>query len=217
MRACVGRCGWHYRRRCRPWLRFSAVDKGVRSVDAVVVGAGPNGLTAAARLAREGWSVRVYEATATIGGGSRTKPLTGDSVFDVCAAVHPFGVSSPAFEELRLEEHGLEWLFSPIGLAHPFDDGTAAALYRDVDETCAGLGADAGRWRTVVGGLAADWDRLRHLVLGSVISGSIHHPLRMGKFGTLAGLPASAVVRLFHTREARALLGGFAAHAGTSL
>jgi len=217
MRPCVGQCGWHYRRPATGWLRFSAVDNPARGVDAVVVGAGPNGLAAAARLARRGWKVVVYEAAATIGGGSRTKPLTADSVFDVCAAVHPFGVSSPAFEELHLGDHGLDWLYPRVGLAHPFDDGTAAALYRDVDETCAGLGPDADRWRARVGRLAADWDRLRHLVLGPVIGGSLQHPLQMGRFGALAGLPASTAVRLFRTREAKALLGGFSAHAGTAL
>ncbi len=185
--------------------------------DAVIVGAGPNGLTAAARLARSGRKVVVFEAAPTIGGGSRTKSLTDDSMYDVCAAVHPFGASSPAFVELGLADAGLEWLHPTIGLAHPFDDGSAAQLHRDLDETCASLSADGDRWRTIVGRLALDWPDFRHLVLGPVITGAVRHPLRMGRFGIVAGLPATMAMRLFHGREARALVGGFAAHAGTPL
>ncbi len=185
--------------------------------DAVVVGAGPNGLTAAARLARAGRRVIVFEAAPTIGGGSRTKPFGEGARVDICAAVHPFGVSSPAFEALDLHEHGLQWLHPPVALAHPFDDGSAAALHRDVDATVAGLGTDSDRWRAIVGRRGADWDRLRHLVMGPVLDALVHHPVRMTRFGLVAGLPAMAATRLFRTREARALLGGLAAHSGTSL
>src|SRR5258706_1937444 len=119
---CVRQCGWHHRRQCRCSVPLRIVN--VRNaVDAVVVGAGPNGLTAAARLAIAGRRVMVFEGASTIGGGSRTKALTDVAVYDVCAAVHPFGASSPAFAELALPERGVQWLHPPAALAHPFDDG----------------------------------------------------------------------------------------------
>ena len=189
--------------------------------DAVIVGAGPNGLTAAARLAVAGRSVLVIEAGPTIGGGSRTKPLLDSgAVYDVCAAVHPFGVSSPAFAELRLHEHGLQWLHPEIGLAHPFDDGTAAALYRSVSSsptTADGLGVDAAQWRRLVGFMASDWDRWRKFAMAGVVTNLVHHPIDMVRFGALAGMPATVAARLFHSREARALITGMAAHSGASL
>ena len=213
----VRQCGWHHRLASPGSVRLAAVNLSRAAVDVVVVGAGPNGLAAAARLAVAGRRVVVFEAAATIGGGSRTKALTDTSVYDVCAAVHPFGVSSPAFAELDLERRGLRWLYPRVELAHPFEDGTAAVILRDIAATTSGLGADGARWASTVGRLAADWDRVRHLVLGPVLGNALHHPLQMARFGALAGLPAAALVRLFRTREAQALLGGLAAHSGVSL
>src|SRR5580704_13194245 len=93
--------------------------------DAVVVGSGPNGLSAAIVLAREGLSVVLIEAASTIGGGTRSAALTLPGfVHDVCSAVHPFAVASPFFKTLPLEEHGLELVQPPAPLAHPLDDGT---------------------------------------------------------------------------------------------
>src|SRR5918998_590362 len=118
------------------------------SYDAVVVGAGPNGLAAAITLARAGRSVVVREANETVGGGARSAelPLPG-FIHDVCSAVHPLAAGSPFFRTLPLAEHGLEWIFPPAPLAHPFDDGTAAVLERSVEATAATLGADAGAYR----------------------------------------------------------------------
>ena len=185
--------------------------------DAVIVGAGPNGLTAAARLATAGWKVVVFEAAPTVGGGSRTKPLTEDSVYDVCAAVHPFGAGSPAFAELGLEHKGVRWLHPPVALAHPFPDGGAAVLHRDLDATCGLLGVDGDRWRRLVGHAATTWDRLGPLLLGPVVDAGLRHPLRMARFGLAAGMPATLLTRVFRTREAKALLGGLAAHGGSNL
>ena len=99
---------------------------------AVVVGAGPNGLVAAITLARAGWDVTVFEAAAVPGGGMRTEELTLPGVLhDVCSAIHPLAVGSPAFREIAasdtpLEAHGLEWIHSDVPVAHPLDGGRAA-------------------------------------------------------------------------------------------
>ncbi|MEX0846280.1 MAG: NAD(P)/FAD-dependent oxidoreductase [Ilumatobacteraceae bacterium] len=182
-------------------------------VDAVVVGAGPNGLTAAARLARAGRSVLVLEASPTIGGGSRTIAL-GEARIDHCAAVHPFGATSPAFEALDLTDHGLQWLRPPIGLAHPFDDGGVAMVD---DDTAAGLGTDEARWRRIIDPFADDWHRWRHAVVGPVLRAVVEHPVAMTRFGLFAGLPATVFERLFRERSARALIAGSAAHGGAAL
>ena len=80
-------------------------------LDAIVVGAGPNGLAAAIDLARAGRSVRVYEAADTIGGGTRSAEVTLPGfVHDICASVHPLSLASPFLRSLDLERHGLEWV-----------------------------------------------------------------------------------------------------------
>src|SRR5215468_6223329 len=117
-------------------------------VDAVVVGAGPNGLTAAVVMARAGLSVRIFEAADTIGGGSRTRELTLPGFrHDVCSAIHPLAVASPFFRSLPLERYGVEWIYPPAALAHPLDDG-AAVLECSLDLMEATLGKrDATAWR----------------------------------------------------------------------
>src|ERR1700738_2489 len=112
--------------------------------DAIVVGSGPNGLAAAITLARAGLSVTVLEANSTIGGGTRSAELTLPGfIHDVCSAVHPLAAGSPFFKTLPLEQFGLDWIQPEIPLAHPLDDGSAAALQRDVDLTAQSLGHDA--------------------------------------------------------------------------
>src|SRR5215467_9140371 len=94
--------------------------------DAVVVGAGPNGLAAAITLARAGRSVVVFEARATVGGGCRSDALTLPGfTHDVCSAIHAFGAGSPFMRTLPLKHYGVEWIQPPTPLAHPLDDGTA--------------------------------------------------------------------------------------------
>jgi phytoene dehydrogenase-like protein len=101
------------------------------SADAIVVGAGPNGLAAAIELARAGLSVTLVEGDEEIGGGVRSAALTLPGfVHDVCSAVYPLGVASPFFTTLPLAEHGLEWIHPPAPQAHPQDDGSAVQRVR---------------------------------------------------------------------------------------
>lgn len=115
--------------------------RGRPAYDAVIVGAGPNGLAAAATLARAGCSVLVLEAANSVGGGARSAELTLPGIIhDVCSAVHPLAAYSPFFRSMPLAQHGLTWIEPPAALAHPFDDGTAALLLRSVSATAETLG-----------------------------------------------------------------------------
>jgi phytoene dehydrogenase-like protein len=181
--------------------------------DAVIVGAGPNGLAAAITLARAGKSVLVLEAKETIGGGARSAELTLPGfVHDVCSALHPLGVASPFFRELPLDQYGLQWVFPPASLAHPLDDGTAVLVEGTVQQTGAHLGPDAARYRRLMGPLVADWQSLLSDVLGPLRFPS--RPLLMARFGVAALLPASTLARMaFRGERARAVFAGMAAHA----
>jgi phytoene dehydrogenase-like protein len=179
--------------------------------DAVVVGSGPNGLAAAITMARAGRSVLVVEAEDTIGGGARTAELTLPGFrHDVCSAIHALAASSPCFSELPLAEHGLELVHPQAPLAHPLDDGTAVMLERSVDETAAGLGADADGYRKLMGGLVARSDRLEPFVLGN--SPIPRHPLVATRFARYALRSAVGLGERFQDERAPALIAGMAAH-----
>jgi phytoene dehydrogenase-like protein len=184
------------------------------SLDAVIVGAGPNGLAAAITLASEGLAVRVYEAAATVGGGARTEEMTLPGFrHDPCSAVHPFGAGSPVLRRLPLVRHGLRWLHPPVPLAHPFPDGTAAVLDRSVSLTAASLGADGRAYRLLIEPFRGRWDDLADAVLRPLLGGLPSHPLPLARFGLRSVLPAAALARLARDGRARALLAGLAAHA----
>jgi phytoene dehydrogenase-like protein len=125
----------------------------VGDVDAVVIGAGPNGLVAANLLADAGWRVLVLEAQPDPGGAVRSAELTHPGfVHDLCSAFYPLGVASPVMRSLDLESYGLRWRFAPVVLAHPTADGRCAALSTDVGVTAASLDTyapgDGDAWRT---------------------------------------------------------------------
>jgi phytoene dehydrogenase-like protein len=180
--------------------------------DAVVVGAGPNGLAAAITLAREGKSVLLVEAADTIGGGTRSAELTLPGfVHDVCSAIHPLAAYSTFFRSLPLHEHGLEWVHPPAPLAHPMDDGSAAVLERSIEESGRTLGKDAEAYRRLVAPLVRDWDRLTGSIMGPLRFPA--HPIALARFGVKAILPARLLARAaFRGEQARALFAGMAAH-----
>ncbi len=132
------------------------------SVDAVVVGSGPNGLAAALVLAGAGLEVEVHEAAADLGGGSRTHddPELSGYRHDVCSAVHPLGVASPFFRAFDLAARGVEMLQPEAAYAQPLDDGRAGVAWRDLDRTVDGLGADGPAWRALVGPVSRHWEGL---------------------------------------------------------
>jgi len=120
---------------------------------ACVVGSGPNGLAAAIVLAQAGLAVDVFEAQPTPGGAVRSMELTLPGfVHDFGSAVHPLAAGSPFFCSLPLRDHGLDWIHSPVPLAHPLDDGTAVVLGRDLHEAATALGADGKIWGAVLCG-----------------------------------------------------------------
>jgi phytoene dehydrogenase-like protein len=179
---------------------------------AVVVGSGPNGLAAGARLARAGLSVTVFEANDAIGGGTRSSELIMPGlVHDHCSAFHPIAAGSPFLKELHLADHGLRWLQPEVDCSHPLDDGTAGAFYRSIDRTADGLGIDGRRWRAVFEPMAAHFDELIADAAGPVIAVP-HHPLGFARFGVGAMMPATAFARLWTTEAAKALWAGAAAH-----
>lgn len=188
------------------------------SLDAVVVGAGPNGLAAALVLADAGLAVRVVEANATIGGGLRTAELTRPGFHhDLCSAVHPLARSSPFFRWAALEADGLAWCDPAVPLAHPLDDGTAAVLERDVDATAATLGADGPAYARLMRPLVTSYLDLAASILGPVLRRP-PHPALMARFGPLALCPAAWLAgAAFEGVPARALLAGSAAHAALPL
>jgi phytoene dehydrogenase-like protein len=186
----------------------------VKSYDAVVVGAGPNGLAAAIVLARRGLSVLILEAKETIGGGARTEEVTLPGFrHDICSAIHPMGVVSPFMRALPLAEHGLEWAWSPSAIAHPLDDGSAATLELDLDATASRLGEDENAYRALMKPFAKVTGKLFDDILRPILAWPPpKHPLVLAQFGLLGLRSAINLASRFKTPHARALLGGSAAH-----
>src|SRR6516225_7625879 len=129
------------------------------SYDAVVVGAGPNGLAAAIRLAQARLSVLVLEANETVGGGARLTELTLPGfVHDICSAIHPLGLGSPFFRKLPLEHYGLHWIQPPLPLVHALEAEQAAILHRSVAETADGFGASRRSYERLMQPLVEHWE-----------------------------------------------------------
>ena len=178
--------------------------------DAVVVGAGPNGLAAAVHLTRAGKRVLVVEGADEIGGGTRTEELTLPGfLHDVCSAIHPLGAGSPFFRDAGA---GLEWIHPEVPVAHPLGDGRSAGLLRDLDESARRFGSDEARYRRVMGPLVANADEIFEDFLRPVRI-MPRHPGSFARFASRALLPASRLIASFETDETRAVFSGMAAHA----
>lgn len=180
--------------------------------DAIVIGSGPNGLSAAIRLAQEGWKVSVLEAAEEIGGGTRTLEMTRPGfAHDICSAVHPMGVISPFFKSLELDKFGLEWIYPELSVAHPLDGEPAVLLAKSIAETAANLGRDEKRYQSIMRPLQKNADALFADILKPL--GIPKNPLLMARFGTMALLPALTFSKLIlKDKRSRALFAGCAAH-----
>lgn len=183
-----------------------------RDVDAIVVGAGPNGLSAAITMQQAGLSVLLLEAKDTIGGGLRTAALTLPGfLHDVCSAVHPMAIASPFFNTLPLQQFGAAFIQPGIAAAHPFDEGTAAALYHSVDETAGSFSTDGEAYSRLIQPLVNTWPSIANDVLGPLHFPK--HPVAMAAFGVKALRSSAGIAKRFHTKEAKGLWAGMAAHA----
>lgn len=200
---------------------------GVETVDAVVIGAGPNGLVAANLLAQAGWDVLVLEAADEPGGAVRTAALAAPGFrADRCSAFYPLAAVSPVIAGLGLDEHGLRWRRAPDVLAHVLPDDRTALLSRDLDRTAASLDAfadgDGDAWRTEF----ALWRRLREPLVEAMLrpfppvraAAALLRALGPGdalRFARLAVTPARSLVEeRFAGEGARVLLAGNAMHSG---
>ncbi|MGD9792088.1 MAG: phytoene desaturase family protein [Acidimicrobiia bacterium] len=185
-------------------------------VDAVVVGAGPNGLLAAITLAQAGMKVVVFEAGSRAGGGMRSEELTNPGVIhDVCSAVHPLALASPAMRALPLADHGVTWLQPRVAVAHPLDDGRAALIAKSIEQTTASLGSDAATYRRRFSPFVKAGSALVDASLGGLnipISALRHSPAAMVRYGLTAPRSAEHIANWFSTPEARAAMAGMAAH-----
>jgi phytoene dehydrogenase-like protein len=201
----------------------------VTSHDAVVIGAGPNGLVAANRLADAGWSVLVLEQQSDLGGAVRSdRQVHPDFVHDTFSAFYPLAAASRGLRSFQLEEHGLVWGHAPAVLGHPFRDGSWALLHRDREVT-AGLleeqqPGDGNRWLE----LCRQWDEIGDpLVEGLLTPFPPLRPVPRGILGLrrAGGLqmvrslltPVAELAHRFEGRSPGVLLAGNAGHADIPL
>lgn len=180
--------------------------------DAVIIGSGPNGLSAAVRLAKEGLKVIVLEAKPTIGGGTRTQELTEPGfLHDVCSAVHPTAAGSPFLNTLNLEQFGLEFIQPEIPYVHPLEDGDAAVAYRSLNKTIEHLGDDGKAYHKLFNEFVEHWEYLSEDIFGTLRFPK--HPLLMARFGWYGLFSAKLLSNsLFKRAKTKALFAGCAAH-----
>ena len=187
---------------------------------AVVVGAGPNGLTAACVLARMGLQVEVLEANATIGGAASTAELTLPGFrHDVGSSAYPMGAASPVWRSMPLEQFGLRWVHAGAPMAHVLDgagrdgDGEGVVLERSLEATADGLGREDGAaYRRLMRPLVEGWEELAPELLGPPVH-LPRHPWLLARFGLGAVQPMTLLAKeLFRGERGRALFAGMAGH-----
>ncbi|HYK75385.1 MAG TPA: NAD(P)/FAD-dependent oxidoreductase [Daejeonella sp.] len=179
--------------------------------DAIVVGSGPNGLSAAIALQQAGLSVLLIEAKDTIGGGLRSAELTLPGfTHDVCSAIHPLAAGSPFFKTLPLEKHGLKFVYPEIAAAHPFENNEAAALYPSLEKTAQMLGNDRQTYLDLISPVVDVWPEIVHDVLAPLRLPE--KPLLMARFGLKAISSALHLSKRFSSEKAKGLWAGMAAH-----
>ncbi len=181
--------------------------------DAVVVGAGPNGLAAAVTLAAAGLRVQVIEGASTPGGGCRTEDSTLPGFrHDVCSSVHPLAIASPFFAAFDLPAHGVQLLYPEVAFAQPLDGGRAALAYHDLRRTVDELGAGGPSWHRLMAPLVRRADAIVPAVLAPLRTVP-KHPLQAAHFALPALRSAAHVSKQLDGEDARALFSGVAAHA----
>jgi phytoene dehydrogenase-like protein len=181
--------------------------------DAVVVGAGPNGLAAAIRIAQHGFSILVLERNKEVGGACQTEELTLPGFrHDIGSAVHPLALGSPFLSSLPLAKYGLGWRQPEIPLAHPINRTEIATLRRSVSETGNTLGRDAKAYRKLFEPIVLRWQSLLEEFLQPIIH-LPRNPFQMATFGGLALTSVDHLVQDRFSREpGKALMAGLAAH-----
>ena len=197
----------------------------VTRADAVVIGAGPNGLSAAITLAEAGADVVLCDSSDAPGGAVRTQELTIPGFrHDTFSSVFPAAAASPVFARWPLADHGLTWVHPEVALAHPFEDGTAAGLYRDMERTVASLEAcapgDGAAWEEFASPLMASYPSLRRTMIGGWVP--VRGPLGLLRdLGIHGALDLVRVVllsasrlseELFTSTHSRAWLAGSCLH-----
>ena len=180
--------------------------------DAIIIGSGPNGLSAAIRLQQLGLKTAIYEQSATPGGAVKTEEVTLPGFkHDLGSAIHPLGLASPFFQTLPLHEFGLEWVHPEVPFVHPFRDGTAHAAYKSVEETAEQFGADRQKYISLMGNMVRDWEKIGPDLLKPL--GIPSHPIPFTAFGLKALLPAKRLVNhYFKEEKTKAFFYGCAAH-----
>lgn len=180
--------------------------------DAVVIGAGPNGLAAAIAMQKAGLGVLLLEAKETIGGGLRSaRFMDSGNIYDICSAIHPMALQSPFFKKLPLEQHGLVYINPPIMAAHPLDGGKAVGLFSSLKETAGQFNEDEANYMRLFGPLIERWPKLIDDLLAPFHVPS--NPFPLMRFGMKAIQSAAQIAKNFHTEELKALWAGMAAHA----
>lgn len=202
---------------------------GTREYDAVVVGSGPNGLSAANAMAERGRSVLVLEGQAVAGGAVRTESLTLPGFrHDSFSAVYPAAVASPIFRRWDLERYGLEWVHPEIAMAHPLEGGGCVSLHRDLGRTAQSLdrssAGDGERWAAFARPYLKRYSAMRATVLGAFppLRGAAGMLCTLGIPGSLEFLrvtlsPASTIAEdLFRGESARSWFYGLGMHSDVS-